>query len=47
MYKVFKTMVGQYTVMHPVTRAVIGVYTTVRFATSVANLKNIQAKVTV
>ena len=45
MFKVFKSQVGQYTVKNTVTGEVVGVYTTVRFATSVATVKNIQAKV--
>ena len=43
MFKVFKTLVGQYRVRNTVTGEVVGNYTTVRFATSVANLRNSQA----
>ena len=43
MYKVYKTAVSQYTVSNEETGEVVGVYSTVRFAMSVAKAKNIQS----
>ena len=44
MYKVYKTAVSQYTVRNEETGEVAGVYSTVRYAMSVAKVKNIQSK---